>query len=107
MQIFRFDPTTGRRGEKIDDRPRASWTSEYFIGYAGAKPAGFSLDSEVTVHHNAGVMNHDGSEDISYRHPTEWICFCLGCWHVGVNEDGSPLEYWEWIVLPPMTEELV
>jgi hypothetical protein len=106
MKVFRFDPATGVRGERVPDRPRASWASGYYQGYAGAKPTGFSHDSEVTVHCDAGVTSHDGSEDISYRHPTEWICFCLGCWHCGVNEDGTTDEHWEWVVLPPMTEEI-
>lgn len=99
MKVFKFDPATGRRGEKIADWKRASWTDSRWNEYDGHAPVGFGRGSEVTVHHNAGIGL--GDDERSYRHPDEWICFCLGCWRVGVHDDGTPDEHWEWIVLPP------
>lgn len=101
MKVFKFDPATGRRGEQIADWRRASWTDARWNEYDGHAPVGFGRDAEVTVHHNAGITDATGANDISYRRPTEWICFCLGCWRVGVHDDGTPDEHWEWIVLPP------
>ena len=101
MKVFKFDPETGTRGAQIDTLRRASWTDSRWNEYPGAKPVGFGSDAEVTVHHNAGTGLI--GDEVSYRHPTEWTCFCLGCWHVGVNDDGSPDENWTWIVLPPLT----
>lgn len=105
MKVFRFDPETGTRERKeFANWRRASWTDARWNEYPYAKPQGFGSGSEVTVHRNAGIGL--GDDERSYRHPTDWICFCLGCWRVGVNDDGSPIEHWEWIVLPPVTEEL-
>ena len=100
MKIFEFDPATGRRGVLMWDVSRASWASSYWQGYTGHAPVGFGADAEVTVHQDAGVTDSEG-RDVTYRHPTEWICFCLGCWHVGPDE-----EHWEWVVLPPLSVNL-
>ncbi len=100
MKIFKFDPETGRRGAHVADWKRASWTAARWNAYDGHEPVGFGRDAEVTVHHDAGITSRDGSEDISYRTREYWICFCLGCWRVGHDENG-PVEHWEWIVLPP------
>lgn len=99
MKVFRFDPKTGRRGEQIDTRRRASWTDSRWNEYPYANPVGFGRDAEVTVHRNAGTGLI--GDEISYRHATEWTCFCLGCWNCGPGTDT-----WTWVVLPPLTEEL-
>lgn len=102
MRIFYWNPKTGRYGEEIEQRPLASWTDQSLehatreglvapIVYAA--PAGFSAKSNVTVHLDAGRTTADG--DGSYRHATEWCCFCLGEWNAG--EDSA----WEWVILPP------
>ena len=100
MKIFKFDPATGGRGEQIGQTARASWAAGYWQGYTGQAPVGFGADAEVTVHQDAGVTDRAG-KDVSYRHPTEWICFCLGCWQVSADED-----HWEWIVLAPLSVDL-
>jgi hypothetical protein len=99
MKLFKFDPKTGFRGDLIDHVKRASWTDAYWREYDGAKPIGFGRGAEARVHHDAGIGF--GDDEVSYRHPTEWVCFCLGCWRVGVHDDGTPDEHWEWIILPP------
>ena len=99
MKIFKFDPDTGRRGDLIREAPRASWAAAYWQGYTGHVPVGFGSDAQVTVHQDSGVTDSEG--DVSYRHPTEWTCYCLGCWHVGPDEQD-----WEWVVLPPANVKL-
>lgn len=96
MKVFKFDPITGTRGEQVDTARRASWASSRMSNYEGAEPRGFGRDAEVTVHCDAGITDATGATDISYRHATEWRCFCLGCWHVGEGQD-----HWEWVVIPP------
>lgn len=100
MKVFEFDPVTGRRGAQIDNVRRAAWTDSRWNEYDGHAPVGFGADADVTVHHNAGITSADGSEEISYRRD-RWVCFSLGCWHMGVQDDGRPLEQWVWVILPP------
>ena len=102
MKVFKFDPATGRRGKLMWQAPRASWAASRWQGYTGHAPVGFGADAEVTVHRDSGVIAPSGNgQDVSYRHPTEWICYCLGCWHVGPDQ-----EHWEWVVLPPANVKL-
>ena len=96
MKIFRFDPVTGTRGELLTNWQRASWTDSRWNEYDGHAPVGFGSDADVTVHHNAGIGL--GDDEMSYRHATEWLCFCLGCWNCGPDTDT-----WTWVVLPPLT----
>lgn len=97
MKIFKFDPDTGRRGEEIGTKARIDWTSEFLP--VAFKPLGFGLRAVVTVHRDAGIGM--GEDELSYRHPTDWTCFCSGEFHTGANEDGSPEYEWMWTVLPP------
>lgn len=95
MKIFEFNPTTGRRGDIIDQRRIPEWHDQsvrYQVG-AGliapiefAEPVGFGRDAEVTVHVDAG------RRETSYRMADQWICFCSG--H---RSDGL----WIWAVIPP------
>lgn len=101
MKVFEFDPRTGRRGAEIANWRIASWTDSRWNEYDGHEPAGFGRDADVTVHHNAGIGIGDGER--SYRHPTKWICFSLGCWHMGIDDAGERIERWQWVVLPPET----
>lgn len=98
MKVFTFDPATGTRGKQIDTAKRIDWTSEYLeVDFA---PTGFSDNASVTVHRDAGIGL--GDDELSYRHPTEWVCFCHGEFHSGVNDDGSSQYTWDWTVLPPL-----
>ena len=99
MKVFRFDPATGTRGQQIDTRKRIDWTNEYLP--VDFEPRGFTGDCEVTVHRDAGIGM--GEDELSYRHATEWTCFCLGEWHVGVYDDGRPDMRWTWVIIPPLT----
>jgi len=104
MKVFTYDPTTGRRGKQVDDVRIASWCSTG-VEYATengmiepidfVSPVGFGSNSEVTVHIDAGITD-DKYNDVSYRHETEWRCFCLGEWVAGTG----PGE-WQWAILPP------
>lgn len=98
MKVFKFDPATGQRGDLIQTTQIVSWTSRFataadLIGDLPT-PQGFGTDSDVTIHMNAG--RGFGDDEISYRQPFEWVCFCMGNWQTGHGGDA-----WEWIVLPP------
>ena len=103
MKIFHFDPTTGRRGEFIEHVRRMSWASTG-VAYATengdiapieyVEPVGFGGNAEVTIHTDAGLTDNQGN-DISYRHDTEWHCFCQGEMVCGTDT------YWDWVILPP------
>jgi len=103
MKVFKFDPETGMRGELLKNVKRASWASEHDTCYTGAKPVGFGIDAEATVHRDAGITEYSaaGACDLSYREWGTWVCFCLGCWHMGVKDDGSRDERWQWVILAP------
>lgn len=97
MKIFEFNPEVGIRGDMLRSVKRATWVAGRMNDYDGHAPFGFGPDAEVTVHHDAGIGI--GEDERSYRHPSEWICFCLGQWDAG---DGDIR--WEWIILPPKNE---
>lgn len=103
MKIFEFNPHTGRRGEQISAKSRASWTScswKYacrtrqveILKHEVKMPKAFGQD--WTWHLDAGI-NGPKFEAISYRHETKWICFCLGKFTVGSDST------WQWVVLAP------
>jgi hypothetical protein len=94
VKVFKFDPATGKRGELIGTRKRASWTDSLWLGYDGQTPVGFGADADVGVHHDAGTGLV--GDEMSYRHETEWTCFCLGCWHMGPDDNR-----WQWVIVPP------
>lgn len=101
MKVYRFNPDTGSRDRHpIDNVQLASWAGqsvEWQVDHEIIEPISyvapqFGGRTEVTVHVDAGITGKDG-EDISYRHDTEWRCFCLG------QFDHN--HCWDWVVLPP------
>jgi hypothetical protein len=99
VKIFEYDPATGKRGKLLGHGKIASWCGEsmkYAIG-AGhvdpidyAEPVFWGKDADVTVHVDAG------RGEKSYKHPSKWICFCIGNWRNGTEEG-----VWTWAVIPP------
>lgn len=104
MKVFEFNPTTGKRGEQIDNIKRASWTG-CSLSHAISTGYMLAIDSvdvtlpkrsgqSWTAHVDAGASDAQG-EHVSYLRD-DWICFCLGEFRTG-PESGV----WEWVVLPP------
>ena len=100
MKVFHFDHTTGKRGDLIDTRALASWTAcsvkfavknKSILPITCATPRGFGTNADVTIHTDAGSTD----TGVSYQHPTEWICFCLGKF-TALDES-----FWTWVILPP------
>jgi len=106
MKVFEFDPATGRRGEFIEHKKRAGWSDcglTYAIENGLVEPVEFVTpvwgNCDVTVHVDGGVEVWTGAECkfVSYRHPTKWVCFCIGQYTSGLDE-GT----WDWWILPPV-----
>ena len=103
MKIFDFDPTTGKRGEQIDNVRIASWTAQsvkWQVDHGTLCPIEFVQPADdathkYTVHIDAGFTNKYGVHE-TYRKRDKWIMFCLGEWMTG-----EPHGIWEWIILPP------
>ena len=91
MKVFKFNPKTGRRGESLYGARLATWTDAYDSTYSGPEPDGFGNNADVHVHKDAGVSDRE-MNDISYRHDTDWVCFCFG------QIVNGP---WEWVIIPP------
>lgn len=106
MKVFEFDPTTGRRGEFIENRKRAGWGDcclTYAIKKGLVEPVEFVTPTwnncDITVHVDGGVEIWTGAdcEFKSYRHPTKWVCFCTGQYQSGLDKG-----VWDWWILPPV-----
>lgn len=100
MQLFKFDPATGQRGDFIKMIERASWTARYLkaddIHGALPTPAGFGHSADVGIHIDGG-RGLIGDE-ISYIDPEQWVCFCLGAFII------NDADQWQWVILPPAKE---
>lgn len=109
MKVFKFDPTTGKRGELICERKRISWTAEgldYMVREGYAEPLDVVIpaprhDAKHVVHIDAGidVKGINGPEPHSYVDDEHWLCFCMG--DFGSMEDGAFRHDWHWVILPP------
>lgn len=105
MKVFEFDPTTGRRGELLDQRKRAGWgdcSIKFAVDQGVIEPIEFVEPTwnncDITCHVDAGVEIWRGAdcEFKSYRHPTKWLCFCTGQYTSGYDKG-----MWVWWILPP------
>ena len=102
MKVFEFDPTTGKRGDCIDNVKVIEWTAEsveFAVNNDKIDPIECVMPvdnhrTEHTLHIDAGIGI--GSTHKSYRHATEWRTFCMGESMVGHGKG-----VWCWIVLPP------
>ena len=101
MKVYAYNPNTGKRGEYIEQRECASFTSgsvKHAISQGKMKDlhwvtGNFGKDAEVIIHVDAGVSGRDG-KDVSYV-GDRWICFCVGQWLIGQQ---APV--WQRVVLP-------
>ena len=103
MKMFEFDPTTGRRGELLDNVKLISWTDasvDYAVKNGTLMPIDYSKPgstktSQHTAHIDAGYTNRHGVH-CSYRQRDKWVTFCMG-----EMISGFGAGIWEWIILPP------
>ena len=104
MKVFAYDPTTGKRGELLDNVQIGTWAGggiRHLINTGKLKDLGWIQPSDnhqcnYTIHEDAGISDRDGVS-VSYRRENQWIAFCIGNW--GVH--GNPESYrWEWVILP-------
>jgi len=101
MQVFKFNPVMGKKGEKLYDIRKSSWTGqsvEYQVRAGIIEPIKAIIpESHKTAkwvfHVDAGYSDKDGNLH-SYLED-QWICFCIGSYDMGDYEE------WQWVVLPP------
>lgn len=103
MKIFKFNPITGQRGDFIESKPRASWTScrlSFAVDNGTLKPIEVvtpkgDINHNYMVHVDAGCEGKTLTDPVSYR-TDQWVMFCLG---EAILGQGAGV--WEWVILPP------
>jgi hypothetical protein len=102
MKVFKYDTTTGTKGEMIGEIPRADgmgliWSAEErkYISYPHVVMPRHPNHEEWAVFGKAS--NRDGA--ITYDEP---VCFCIG--QLGSEWDWQNNEArWNWTILMPAT----
>lgn len=87
MKIFKFDPTTGKRGEQISDIQR-------FFSYSNMAGASCVLpkNAKDTNWQVATKVEDRQGNEVKFTEP---VCFCMG--QMTCGSDTS----WEWIAYLP------